>query len=738
MAAIGKIRQRSGLLIIIVGVALAAFVLGDLFKNVGKGQMKYDPTVVAFINGEKISSRDFSQKVEEGASNMMRNQQKSELTTEERYSVQIQMWEQVKDETVLRQQCELLGLIQDNSVDVAPSLSIDEYASLLTGTNPHPFIEQNFKGQDGKFDPTLITRFLSGIEAGKQSENPEDVEQAETSEKEWNMLERYIKADKISTKYFNLISKAYFVPKTVAKEKYFERNDSRTVRFVGVKYGLINDTLAVPTEEDYKAYYAEHKNEFKSKEETRDLDYIVWNVNPSAEDIKEIEQGLNEVYNDLTTLPLEAIPTFVNRNSDTQYDSTWKSQGSLSPYIDSLAFNSEPGTIFSVWRENEKYHMGRLIDAQMRPDSMRASHILIAYAGALRADENVTRTKIGAAALADSLLEVVKRNKNEFGDIAMQYSNDPTAAEKQGDLDWFADGAMVPAFNKACLENNVGDIVKVETPFGYHIIMVTGKKEPIKKVRVALIDVPIMFSQKTYEKVFNEASQFVSRARDAAAFDSVSVNMGLSITESKDLTKMSNGILGVPDSRKIVQWLYNENTEVGKVSDVFDFNDKVVVCLYKHQTPEGVKPYDDEMKEFMKVLVTRDVKARLLTEEYANAKDLKAVATQSNSTVDTLDFMTFSAYSLKGYGPEPTVQGAMLASPLNQFLGPVKGDQGIYFFVVDAENKAQEAPQGYRFIGSQEESQFSQRLRKDYNNSNAALKAVVDISDVEDYRQYFY
>lgn len=738
MAAIGKIRQRSGLLIIIVGVALAAFVLGDLFKNMRQGKQKYDPTVVAYINGEKIGSRDFSERIDEGASNMMRNSNKTDLTSEERYSVQIQMWDQVKDETLLRQQCEELGLIQDNGVDPLPGLSMEEYAGMLTGPNPHPFIEQNFKGQDGKFDPTLVTRFLNGVEAGKNSDNPKDVEQAEKSENEWNMLEKYMKSDRISTKYFNLISKAYFVSKTIAREKYFEQNDSRSVRFVGVRYGLINDTLVEPTDEDYNAYYEEHKNEFKSKEETRNIDYIVWNVTPSEEDMLDLQKSVNEMYQEMIALPVSELPSFVNRNSDKPYDSSWVTKGNLSPFIDSMAFSSEIGVVFSPWRENNMFHMGRLIDRQLRPDSMRASHILIAYSGAFRADEKTTRTKITASALADSLLEVVKKDPNRFGELAVQYSNDPTAAQKEGDLDWFADGAMVPEFNTACINGKVGDIVKVETSFGFHLIKITGKKEPEPKVRVALIDIPIMFSQKTYEKVFNDASQFVSRARDAASFDSVSINMGLSVAQSNDLTKMSNGVLGVPDSRKVVQWLYNENTELGAVSDVFDFTDKVMVALYKHDTPKGVKPLDDELKEFIKVLVIRDLKAKKLSDEYANVKDLADAASRSNSKIDTMDFMTFSAYSLKGYGPEPTVQGTMLASPLKQMVGPVKGDQGVYFFIVDAENKAQEPKDGYRFIATQEEAQFGQGLRKDYNNSNAALKAVVDKADIEDYRQYFY
>ena len=738
MAAIGKIRQRSGLLIVIIGVALAAFILTDLFKNMGQGQMQYDPTVIAFINEEKVPSREFSNRVEELTENYMRQQQKKDVTNEERYNIQLQAWELMKNETVLNQECIKIGLLQDNGVDPRPSLSTEEYAQLLQGSNPHPFIEQNFKGQNGQFDPTLISRFLSGVEAGLNSENPKDREEAQTSQEQWDYLEKLVKSDQISTKYFNLITKGYFMPKTIAAEKYHDRNDSRNVRFVGVRYGLINDSLVEPTDADYEAYYEEHKHEFKNKEEKRSLDYVIWNVKPSEEDINDISENLNEIETELRSLPLKEVPAFVNRNSDNPYDSTWRKRGTLSPYIDSLAFSSEPGTIFNVWRENNQFHLGRLMDVQMRPDSMRASHILISYAGAFQAGEDITRTKIGASALADSLMDVAKKDKNRFGDLAFEYSEGPSGKQSRGDLDWFPDGGMLPQFNQACLDNEVGDIVKVETVYGYHIIHITGKKDPVKKVRVAQIDVPILHSQKTYEKVFNEASQFVSRARDAEAFDTVSVNMGLNVMQSNELTQMSNGLLGIDGSRKIVQWLYGEKTEVGSVSDVFDFDDKVVVCLYKSQNPKGIRPLDDDLKEFIKVLVMRDLKNQMLQEKYADVKTLEEVASRAASKVDTMDFMTFAAYRLGEYGPEPSVLGSMLASPLNTFTGPIKGDQGIYFYVVDAEQKAEAPKDGYRFIAEQEINQYRQALNKDYNNSNPALKAVVEESEIEDYRHFFY
>ena len=298
---------------------------------------------------------------------------------------------------------------------------------------------------------------------------------------------------------------------------------------------------------------------------------------------------------------------------------------------------------------------------------------------------------------------------------------------------------MVPPFNEACVNGKVGDFVKVETVFGYHIIKITGKKDPVKKVRVALVNVPVMFSQKTYETEFNKAGQFVSKVMNAEAFDTVSANMGLNVMHSGDLTKMSEGIRGINDSRKIVQWLFDEKRQVGEVSDVFDFSDKLVVVLYKHQTPKGIKPLDDELKKFIKVLVMRDLKAKKLMEQYQGMTDLNAIAQKAASRVDTMDFLTFSAYSLQGWGPEPNVIGRMVVGEAGQNYGPVKGDQGIYFYVVDDKSIAPAPKNGYDFIANQEENFFRQSLRKDYNNnSTVELRALLDNADIQDFRQYFY
>ncbi len=223
-----------------------------------------------------------------------------------------------------------------------------------------------------------------------------------------------------------------------------------------------------------------------SRKPSRDLDYVIFEVLPSAEDRSQTRESVYQIYDDFRNTP--DYITFVNSTSDKRYDSTWFKKGQLPVTIDSLLFSSPVGTFVPPYEENNAWHMARLMDIQARPDSMKAEHILIAYKGAYRAAESITRTKEEAERLADSLMNVLNVDKTKLKALAFQFSNDGSAKENNGDLGWFADGSMVYQFNEAVLKGNVGDIVKVATPFGFHIIKITGKKEPVTKIRVAVID----------------------------------------------------------------------------------------------------------------------------------------------------------------------------------------------------------------------------------------------------------
>jgi peptidyl-prolyl cis-trans isomerase D len=355
---------------------------------------------------------------------------------------------------------------------------------------------------------------------------------------------------------------------------------------------------------------------------------------------------------------------------------------------------------------------------------MKASHILISYVGAYGATDSITRTKIGARALADSILEVLKKSSSKFTELATM-SDDPSAKTNNGEMDWFADGAMVPEFNQACLDGKVGDLVVTETAFGYHVIRIDDKKEATDKIRIAQIDLPITFSQETFNDVYSEASKFAAANQNFESFDTASI--GLNVMKGDFVAKMAKGI-GLPDSRKVVKWMYAETTTLGDVSNVYDFGDKVMVAALTDIKPKGIQSLES-VKEGIKVLVDRSVKARILKERMSNVTDLSQ-ASEYNAVVDT-SMISFATYSLQNYGPEQNFIGRVSNAEPNKLMGPIDGDQAVYFFKVIERGKAPEN-KNLDYIKQKNANQFNQRV------STSAYNALENSAEIEDFLFYFY
>ncbi|HOW24234.1 MAG TPA: SurA N-terminal domain-containing protein [Bacteroidales bacterium] len=711
MAVISKIRKQSTLLIIIIGVALASFILGD-FLNPRKSKLAQQSVNIGVVDGVEITGKEFNNKVEENLEVQRQNSQSENVTSEQAFSIRQSVWDELVSGIIMGKQYDRLGL----------GVSVDELDDQIRGPEPHSYIMQNFRDPNtGTYDPQTVTNFLQNFNQLDPS-----------IQQRYMMLEKMIKDDRARTKYNNLVGLGYYVPTVFAQKDYEEKNTRATVRITGLKYTSMPDTAVSLTEADYQKYYDEHRGEFK-QEPSVDLDYVVFEVLPSMEDRKVQADEITKAYKDFQNAL--NIPSFVNSYSDVRYDSSWFGQGKLPVRIDSTMFNSPVGTFYPPYLENDTYYMARLMDVQMRSDSLRASHVLIAYQGAQGAAESITRTKEQADRKADSLMNVVKNAVERFSFYAREFSDDPSAEQNGGDLDWFADGAMVPAFNKAVLDGKVGDIVKAETPFGYHIIYITGKKDPVKKVRVALVTRKVEPSKETYQQVFLTASDFATRNNTREEFDRAVVDQGLNKRTADNQGIMSNSIPGIEFPRQILFWAFNEKTEEGNVSQVYDMGKSCVVALLKKRYEKGDATLE-AVKTRIEPLVKREKKAEILIGRVQQAvnqsKDISTIARQLNAKVDTLQNINFGSTNLPaGYGPEKDVIGRIFAMNQGQTEGPIKGTQGVYVVTVDAFDKPAVL------------SDYSQQKKTLFNAVKGragrdAYSALLEHSDLEDNRIKFY
>jgi hypothetical protein len=403
-------------------------------------------------------------------------------------------------------------------------------------------------------------------------------------------------------------------------------------------------------------------------------------VEPSALDRQKAREDFMRVYAEF--LQAADVPGFVNMTSDNRYDSTWKKAIDLPAGIDSLVFNSPVGTFIPPYEVDNAWHMGKLMDIASRPDSMKAEHILISYAGALRAAETVKRTKLTAEIKADSLLIIAKRGDTPLQVLAIQYSDDPSARQNKGDLGWFADGAMVAEFNNAVADGKVGDLITVETPFGYHVIKITGKKDPVKKVRIAMVDRAIEPSSKTFQDTYAAASSFAGENNTKAKFDKTCNEQGLDKRSAPYLQPMTNTIAGIESPRDLIRWAYYDGIEEGEVSGVFDVGGSYVVACLTAIREKGNIPLA-QIKDNLKSFVLNDKKATYIKDQIGSEKDIYQIARTYGTKVDTNITLTFSSRNIPGYGAEFQVIGSVFAMNEGQVSDPVKGNAGVFVFALD-------------------------------------------------------
>lgn len=703
MAIIGEIRKHYWLLVVIIGVALLLFVLSDFSRKRAK-----QTETIGVIAGEKLSAVEFNKKVEDNIELQKANSGKENVTSDEAYQIRQSTWQQVLNEIVMTKQYDKLGI----------TVSVDELDDLIRGKNPHQYIVQSFTDpKTGKFDPKAVTNFLQNLDKVE----PE-------MKKRYLALEKAIINDRLNTKYNSLLTKGFYVPTAFAKRNYEEFNKMAKVRLVGVRYQAISDSMATITDADYENYYKQYSYKYKQDKPVRDIEYVVFTPKPTEEDIAKIKSDVNKLYEEFLTVT--DVPAFVNANSDSRYDSTWKKRGSFSTIIDSMLFNAPVGSVLQPFDDNGMLRIFKVVEKQARPDSLRASHILIAYAGSQI--QSAKRSKEDAIRISDSLLTVVKKNPLVFESIASSVSDDETAKKKAGDLDWFVDGAMVPAFNKAVLDGKVGDIVKVETPFGYHIIKITGKKNPVLKLRVASVDRKIEPSVKTIEKVYNEASTFASENNTLEKFEKAVKDKGMDLRKGDRTDAMTDKLPGIDHAREIVRWSFFKDTEKGAVSNVFETDGNYVVAALKTVVDKGIVPLET-LKESIKPLVIREKKAEIITKkinnQFAKLKDINTLIQEYSVKIDTVE-VSFASANIPNYGHEAKVTGQIYSMKPGQMSAPLKGDQAVYVVICDGFT---EAPATKDF-----ENQKRQMSMNFQSRASQVMNILQEKADITDNRSLFY
>lgn len=681
MATLQKIRNRAGLLVaIIIGLALVAFILGDMIRS-GSSLLRPSQLEIAQVDGESVSYPDFQKRVDRLAEIYKMNSGKTQLDENAWNQVREQAWNNMVRQMVM-------GSVYD---DLGITVTADELFDMVQGKNLHPIIQQLFRNPNtGQVDRSAILRFLKSLET-----NATDQQKAY-----WLYIEQEIRNEQTLTKYTDLVRQGLYVTTEKAKESLEAQNQKANIQYVQLPYSSIPDSAVSVTDKEMRSYYDKHKEEYK-QEESRKIEYVNFPVTASDADDAATLKWIEDIKPEFASVTDNK--QFVNVNSDVPFQDTYNKKDELPADIADFAFNGKVGDIYGPFKEDNAYKLVKIDTFKYLPDSVEARHILIKPATVGSYDK--------AVALADSLKGLIEKGAS-FAALAAKYSEDPGSARNGGDLGWFKKGQMVRPFQDAAFDGQVNKVYTATTQFGVHVIQPTKMGKKVKQVRLATLVRDIEPSTQTYQAVYAKASKFAADNQDLASFNKEIAAEKLN-KRIAQVSKNQREVNGLDQSRPLIRAAYQtENGEIihnNEGSSIFELGDNFVVAALTEITEEGIAPFE-EVKPRVELAVMKENKGKALAEKMkaqVSGTDLEAIAGKLDTDVKTANNVTFNSVSIPNAGAEPAVIGTVASLKQDQVSSPVIGENGVYLVKVisiakgadndvQAEQKRLDQALGYR------------------------------------------
>ncbi|RDI15863.1 peptidylprolyl isomerase [Flavobacterium sp. AG291] len=700
MAVLSKIRQRSLILILVIGFCLLAFIIGDIINSGGFGVTRN----VGSVNGKDIPVQDFLQKV-----NDVQARQQGISPTQAANAV----WSQEVDNILFEERFEKAGL------RVGKDHIFNVYAQ-------DPQVAQNpqFQNALGKFDKAKFNEFLVNMKT--------------TNPAQWQMIEKNKGLVENAAKkqlYLTMVKAAFFATDVDGKAKYAAETDKASFDYVFVPYSSINDDQVKVSDEELVAYMKKNEKKYKS-EASRDLEFVLIENKPSQEDEAEMKKEINSLllpkveYNE-TTKANDTVPgfasvanneEFVNKYSDIKYDTTYVTKKQLPVEFAEQIYNLGKGHVFGPYIDNGYYKLTKMINKKGNA-SAKASHILVAFKGGAAPDPSITRTKEEAKAKADDLLKQVNANPGNFAMLAMTNTDDPGSKQTGGEYDNIMPNQMVKPFNDFVFNNPVGTTGVVETDFGYHVIKVTGKNEAVQLATVAQKIEP---SEATTDAIFTKASKMEMEAEEKP-FADLAKSLSLTVTPANKVMANDENIQGIGSQRGIVKWAYSNDTKVGDVKK-FDIPQGHVIVRLKTINEKGVLPIE-EAKISVLPIVRNEKKAELIRKKMEGTS-VEAVAQKTGSTVASAVDVTLANPTIANVGSEPKVVGKAFGLSAGKTSGLINGQLGVFMVRTKTIAKAPALP-NYTAFTSRLNGEARQQVQGRLSN------ALKDNADIEDNRSEF-
>ena len=719
MAILSKIRDRSVYLILIVGMALFAFVLDpssiESFFSANK------VNAVGTINGEDIDRETFAAQVES-----YRTQSGNKASQMQAVNA---VWNSMLAEEIFKTQLENAGIVVGEK-------DIWDAMIALPEVQNSPL----FRNEANLFNEEKLKEYIANMKDEADAGNT----QAWLG---WLATEKRIKQDLQRKAYTSLVTAGLGVSLEEGKRDYFFANTTIDAQYVYVPYTSVPDSLVTVSTKDVRKYVENNPNKYK-QEASRSLQYIKFDIVPSKADEEAIEQEVAKFVNDHEEYSNAAkgnviIAGFKNtkdnknyledNNSDINYDNAYKYQSELPLAVAKNLFNAKVGTVFGPYKDNGYYKLSKLVETTKLPDSVKSSHIIVPFLGATGSTS--TKTKEAAKKTIDSLFAKVKRSKRNFAKVANQINTDGTKG-KDGSIGWVRkNNAFSPYFDSNfanfIYKNSTGSVGIVESAYGYHIIRIDAQKNTEKAVKLATFARSIEASETTENIIFEQAETLAADLASGKTMEDISKEKGYNVQSALNLKVLEEDIPGLSNQRQIVTWAFKSGTELGN-SKRFDIDYlgkrgyAVVTVNGKTEKDAGLSASDITR---LQPTLRNNKKAALIATKMEGAT-LNEIAKNNQATVQVASLVTLASPTLSGVGNEPAVVGVMSTIKLNELSTTIIGKKGV--FVVQVIKRT--PPAALENYDNFRNNNLAKLKGKTYQ----MYQALQETADVNDNRGSFY
>ena len=715
MAVLNKIRQRSIFLIIVIALALFSFVIGDIFTNLDSSSGS--DNTIATINGIDINRNEFMAKVENA-----QRQSKGNLSNTQAMN---RVWNNEVRSSVMQFQFDALGLSVER-----------DYMRDLLKQNLGSFEE--FKNEAGLFDDDKLNEFISNLKAI----SPETTTLGGTpiNYKSWTDFEQNIAVSGTQQTYFNMVKSGISGTLTEGELDYQLENDKIDLKYIQIPYSTIADSTILVKSSEIKAYMKRFPKKYEV-EASRNIVFVEFKEEASIDDEQSIKASLNALISDSEEFNEAANATqtvvgFLNTTDNASFVNSYSADKFNDNYVFKSSFASDhankisgltQGEIYGPYKEPGFYKLTKMVSIRRIADSAKVRHILIPFIGAARADTSVIKTETEAKTTADSIYNVLKRNRSKFKSL-LSLSSDKVSNEKEGVIEFAYSDGFAPEFKDYSFENSKGSLGVVRTDFGYHIIEILGQGTLQKAYKVATISQAIEPSVETVDEVFKNKSKFEIAVANAD-FESVAEGNNYEVRPVNSIKELDENIPGLGIQRSIVRWAFEDGISEGDFKSFSTTAGGFAVVKLIGVNPAGLMSTESGSVTALPE-IRKEKKAEIIKDRISSTT-LDEIATAEGQTIKTAVAVNMKNPTLSGAGREPLVIGTAFGLAEGATSELISGNSGVYAVQVTKVTAAAALPSyqaAANRVGKAKENAVNTQL---YN-------ALKEAAEIKDNRAVFY